>query len=66
MVTRRTELDLEEFFEDVRMIAEAIDRGLFPKNPNPMHCGFCAYGGACGMAYLFEPTDLNLKEADFA
>jgi len=65
-VTRRTEADLEEFFEDVRMIAEAIDRGLFPKNPNPMHCGFCAYGGACGMAHLAEPTNLNLKEADFA
>ena len=66
IVTRRTEADLEEFFEDVRMIAEAIDRGLFPKNPNPMHCGFCAYGGACGMAHLAEPRSLKLKEADFA
>ena len=66
IVTQRTEADLDEFFEDVRMIAEAIDRGLFPKNPNQMHCGFCAYGGACGMAHLAEPTNLNLKEADFA
>ena len=66
LVTRRSEADLEEFFEEAGMIAEAIGRGLFPKNPNPMHCGFCAYGGACGMAHLAEPTNLNLKEADFA
>ena len=66
LVTRRSEADLEEFFEEAGMIAEAIGRGLFPKNPNPMHCGFCAYGGACGMAHLAEPTNLNLKEVDFA
>ena len=66
LVTRRTEAELEEFFEEAGMIAEAIERGLFPKNPNQMNCGFCAYGGACGMAHLAEPTNLNLKEADFA
>ena len=65
LVTRRTETDLEEFFEEAGMIAEAIDRGLFPKNPSQLTCGFCAYGGSCGRLQLDEPTNLNLKEADF-
>ena len=66
LVTRRTEADLEEFSEGAGMIAEAIDRGLFPKNPSQLTCGFCAYGGGCGRLRLDEPTNLNLKEADFA
>jgi len=66
LVTRRTEADLEEFFEEAAMIAEAIDRGLFPKNPSQLTCGFCAYGGSCGRLPLDDPTNLNLKEVDFA
>jgi len=66
LVTRRTEADLEEFFEEAGMIAEAIDRGLFPKNSSQLTCGFCAYSGSCGRLQLDEPTNLNLKEADFA
>ena len=65
LTTRRTERDLEELIRDVGMIAEAIQRGLFPKNPSQNTCGFCPYAGQCGLGGLEMPHKHEFGKEDY-